>query len=278
MRSGGFQGCGKPLAPADFWNMLINETTITHNYRQPLSGYEGSGGTFSPTLDASIESASGTSDVVVIRGVRPGVPSFRTVVEMDDGESSVVVDNPNSIAIPAGTPMLISDCEQGAVFAASSSSTTSGLTTILHAAGASGVANTASNIGRFKRAALVSPLNTIVYYVRQDAGRPPSLWRIIDDGDPVELIQGIERLEIAYGEDTTGDGLADRYVAGNTAGVNWNRITSTSVSVLVRSVEEYGSVQPGQSFTMLGNTVNTPADRFVRTVFSTTASLRNRTP
>jgi type IV pilus assembly protein PilW len=279
MRSGGFQGCGRPLDPEkDFDNNLFDPTALTHNYAQPLSGYEGSGGTFAPALPAAIASASTASDVVVIRGVRPGVASFRTTTAMDDGDASVVIANPNGVTIPAGTPLLISNCEITTVFAATGAATVGTTTTIAHAAGTVGVANEGQNIGAFLTGAQVSPLNTIIYYVRQDAGRPPSLWRIIDDGAPVELIQGIERLEVAYGEDTSGDGLADRYVAANAAGLNWNRITSASISVLVRSVQEYGQAQASRTFNMLGLNVTPPTDRFVRTVFSTTATLRNRTP
>jgi type IV pilus assembly protein PilW len=278
MRSGGFQGCGRPLLPEDFENNLFDPTALTHNYTQPLSGYEGSGGAFAPTLPAAIASASLTSDVVVIRGVRPGVPSFRTTSVMDDGDANVVIGNPNSVAIAAGTPLLISNCERATVFAATGATTAAGETTITHTAGTVGVANRLQNIGAFLDGAQVSPLNTVVYYVRQDAGRPPSLWRIIDDGAPIELIQGIERLEIIYGEDTSGDGLADRYVKANEAGLNWNRITSAGISVLVRSVEEYGQEQVSRTYDMLGETVTPPTDRFVRTMFTTTATLRNRTP
>jgi type IV pilus assembly protein PilW len=280
MRSGGFQGCGRPLLPEDFENNLFDPTALTHNYTQPLSGYEydSATSTFQPALPAAITNASTVSDVVVIRGVRPGVPSFRTTSVMDDGDANVVVANPNSVTIPAGTPLIISNCERTTVFAASAASTTAGITTISHAAGTTGVANRIQNIGAFLDGAQVSPLNTVVYYVRQDAGRPPSLWRIIDDGAPVELIQGIERIEILYGEDTSGDGLADRYVPANTAGLNWNRITSASISVLVRSVEEYGQAEASRTFTMLDEPNFSFNDRFVRTVFTTTATLRNRTP
>ena len=104
----------------------------------------------------------------------------------------------------------------------------------------------------------------------------PALWRKVDDGAGVELIPGIERLEILYGEDTDGDLLADRYVPASQAGINWTRITSASISVLVRSVEEYGAAQTSRQFAMLGTNVGPFNDRFMRAMFSTTASLRNR--
>lgn len=278
MRSGGFLGCGRPLRPENWENVLIDATDLTHNYAMALTGFEGSAGTFTPAVPDLIEEPSVTSDIVVIRGVRPGVPTFRTSLDMDNLTSDVVIANPAAFAIAPGTPLLISNCDRSSVFAASAFSTAAGVSTIRHEEGDEGVANTNDEIQRFDRGAQVSILNTIVYYVRQDAGRPPSLWRIVDDGAPVELIPGIERLEIAYGEDTNGDDLADRYVSADTAGVNWNRITSASISVLVRSAEEYGRAQPSRTFSMLGMAVTPPTDSFLRTVFTTTASLRNRTP
>ena len=41
MRSGGFQGCGKPLEPADFWNMLLDGTSITAQLRPAAFGLRG---------------------------------------------------------------------------------------------------------------------------------------------------------------------------------------------------------------------------------------------
>jgi type IV pilus assembly protein PilW len=157
MRSGGFQGCGRPLLPEDFENNLFDPTALTHNYTQPLSGYEGSSGTFDPVLPAAIASASTTSDVVVVRGVRPGVPSFRTTTVMDDGDANVVVANPNAVAIPTGVPLIISNCERTTVFAASGVTTSGGISTISHAAGTTGVANRIQNIGAFLDGAQVSP-------------------------------------------------------------------------------------------------------------------------
>jgi type IV pilus assembly protein PilW len=277
MRSGGFQGCGKPLVPQDFENMLLNPTTLTHNYALPLQGFDGSTGAFSPAIDAAIVAPLLPSDVVVIRGLRPGVPSYRTNALMATGNSAVTIDKPAAATIALNTPVMISNCERSTVFAVTGFTNNGTTASIAHAQGASGVTNSNANIGAFPRGSVVSPLNTIVYYVSQPAGRAPALWRKVDDGAGVELIPGIERLEILYGEDTNGDLLADRYVPASQAGINWTRITSASISVLVRSVEEYGAAQTSRQFAMLGTNVGPFNDRFMRAMFSTTASLRNRT-
>jgi type IV pilus assembly protein PilW len=281
MRSGGFQGCGRPLVAGDFENMLLDPTTLTHNYVRAIAGYEGSSGTFSPAVDSAIVSPLAKSDIVVIRGVQPGVSSLRTTASMADGNAAVVVEKAVGTKIVANTPMMISNCERSTVFAATTVTDNGTTLDLLHAAGVSGVTNSSANIGAFLEGSLVSPLSTTVYYVRQDTGKPPALWRVVDNDAPVELVPGIERLELLYGEDTDGDQLADRYVTADTAGVNWDRITSASISVLVRSTEAYGGVaQKSKTFAMAGVSggVTPGPDRFLHLAFSTTASLRNRTP
>jgi type IV pilus assembly protein PilW len=278
MRSGGFAGCGRPLVAGDFENLLLTPTALTHDYTRALRGYEGSSGTFSPAIDAAITSPLLPSDVVVIRGLRPGMASFLTNTNMEQGIDTVSIAKPVGAKIAVGTPVMLSNCERTTVFAVTSFTDEGATATIEHEVGEAGLTNAKENIGAFLNGAQLSALSTVVYYVRQDAGRPPALWRKVDDGDPVELIPGIERLEILYGEDTDGDGLANRYVAADQVG-NWDRITSASISVLVRSLTEYGpKAEKSRQFAMLGQQVGPFTDRYLHMAFNTTASLRNRTP
>jgi type IV pilus assembly protein PilW len=278
LRSGGFQGCGRPTEDYYFENMLQSPTDLTHDYSRALMGYDGSSGDFKPAISASIEEPLLPSDVVVIRGVRSGVVSFRTDVSMADGTDVVTIKKSAGDKILPATPIMISDCERSTVFAATGFTDGGTTATIDHDAGAAGMTNSDPNIGRFDLGALVSPLNTIIYYVRQDDGKPPALWRKTDDDPPVELIPGVERLEILYGVDTDGDRLADKYIPASDGTINWNNVTSASISVLVRSIEEYGRPQKSKSLQMLGATVGPFEDKFLHTAFSTTASLRNRNP
>lgn len=280
MRSGGFRGCGRPLASGDLENLLVDPTALTHNFTEPMRGFEGSEG-----ADASAVAAFGgdeleIGDSVVVRSVRSGIPSFRLNTSMADGESLLSIDKPAGVTIEAGTPLLISNCERGSVFTSSSGIGADVVVDVQHTTDATGgLVNATSDLGTYLLGSQISPLSTIAYYVKQNpAGTGPALWRMVDDDLPAEpIIDGVERLEILYGEDTDGDERADAYIEADDV-TNWNNITSASVSVMVRSADEYGSDKNNRSFDMLGTLVEPDADRYLRTVFTTTASLRNRTP
>lgn len=278
MRSGGFEGCARPLRAEDFENMLANSTSLMRNYAQAAQGYEGSGGTFAPTVDAAVVSPLAGSDIVVVRGVQTGAMTYRLASSMTDGTSNIILDKPGAETIATNRPWLISNCERSTVIALESATDT-GIDEATLTHGTTGaLANSGANIGAFPVGSQLSPLTTVVYYVRQDdAADPPALWRIRDGDAPELLVQGVERIEAVYGEDTTGDFLADIYVAAD-AVTDWADVTSVSISVLIRAVEGLGQARDSREFDMLGTTVGPFTDRFERTLFTTTATLRNQAP
>ncbi len=94
-----------------------------------------------------------------------------------------------------------------------------------------------------------------------------------------DLIEGIENMQILYGEDTPilsiYDGWANYYVPANNV-VNWEKVVSVRVSLLVKSIDDNLAVQP-LAYTYNGTT-STPTDRRLRRIFTTTIALRNRLP
>lgn len=127
-----------------------------------------------------------------------------------------------------------------------------------------------------------------IFYLANGASNEPSLFREIlttDAGNAVsraeELIEGVENMQILYGEDTSPivAGVVrtvDRYVAADAAPV-WNNVLAVRVSLLMRSVENNVVNQP-QEVMFNGATVNSGvgADRRLRKVFTTTIAVRNR--
>jgi type IV pilus assembly protein PilW len=87
------------------------------------------------------------------------------------------------------------------------------------------------------------------------------------------LATGIENMQVLYGEDTNGDGIANRYVTAANL-VSWNNVVSLRVSLLVNSVMP-GLPQPA-SVCLGCLTFNPPADRRLRAEFTTTVGLRNQ--
>jgi len=107
-----------------------------------------------------------------------------------------------------------------------------------------------------------SVLTTIptVYSVTAGTSGEPALWRSID-GTNQELIEGIENLQILYGEDIDNDYTPDYYLAAGSAGLNMNQVVSVQITLTVRSLED--------NLTGIG-------DGRLRRIFSSTIAVRNR--
>jgi type IV pilus assembly protein PilW len=120
-------------------------------------------------------------------------------------------------------------------------------------------------------------INTISYFVRTENGQP-SLYRRIGANNAQELVEGVEGMEIFYGVDTDAEGTANYYVRANQVNAaDWARnVVSVRISLLVATIDNNLTAQPAGSFSFNGQ--NTPADRKLRRVFTSTIALRNRLP
>lgn len=118
------------------------------------------------------------------------------------------------------------------------------------------------------------PLVGHIYHIRENGDGEPSLYRetLRSDGttEAQEVIEGVEDMQIEYGEDTSqvsvvecpDDGCsADTYrdVAGDVT--NWNRVVSVRVTLTMRTTE---------------TGVSTGGDGRIRRTFTTTIAVRNR--
>ena len=89
---------------------------------------------------------------------------------------------------------------------------------------------------------------TEVYFVARGSGRnnvgavPSSLWRKTTTDRPVELIQGIEDLQVRLGVDGNRDGAVDRYaLAGDSRGQD---VRSIDVRLTANSVDAVQGTEP----------------------------------
>lgn len=94
-------------------------------------------------------------------------------------------------------------------------------------------------------------------------------------GTAQELVEGVESLQLLFGEDTSTDpdGVADYYVDASQV-VDWNNVVSVRVQMLMQSDRD-DLVDGSQTFAFNGATV-TATDGRLRYPFVATVSLRNR--
>ena len=137
---------------------------------------------------------------------------------------------------------------------------------------------------------MIAPFVGVRYYIGANGRSPnpttdpyPSLYRaIVNPGGlteaPQELFEGVESLQLLYGEDTNADGAPDLYANADGIG-SWTSVVSVRLSILVRTIDQHGRADAASIDTNtypLNNVVFDPVnDRRRRRVFATTVMVRN---
>ena len=88
------------------------------------------------------------------------------------------------------------------------------------------------------------------------------------------LVEGVERLQLEFGIDSDGDGVADSRMRSPSRADLANAITAR-VYLLTRSIRELHRRPQSQAFRLGATEVNLPPDRYLRRVFSATVPLHN---
>ena len=247
----------------------------------------------------------GTDAITLLRINPVGIQLAPPFLDIPDF-TSVFVDHSSAAlsGLTAGDTLFMTDCKVGALFRVSQITTAGATDTLLHDASmnrcpnwlpptrASGNAATANCTGFVMDPARaeLSRLEFITYYIGVNSNNVPGLfmWRTGPDwvGPAQELVEGVENMQILYGEDTAlnADGSrsprsADRYVPASLV-ANWANVVSARIAFLVRSQNaSLTGTEIGwdpTTFNLLGTTVGPINDTQRRRVFTTTVQLRNR--
>ncbi|MCC6916499.1 PilW family protein [Nitrosomonas sp.] len=267
IRMAGYQGCvGDGITVA---NILGSKSDFLWRLHQPLEGFEATGATdWTPGLPGDILSPQGDRDILVVRGVE----NTNTSVLSHSSEPADLGVSPGS-GLQTDDTVLVSNCQGAVIFQVTDVSTSPGQDTIKHDAGGSAPGNSSASLGRVFTGGEIGRISTKVYYIRVNPRGISSLYRRNGNLAADELVEGIENMQIQYGEDTNGDRAVDSYRTANLV-ADWENVVSVRIDLLVQSVEDGITGQP-QTYTFNGVSV-TPADRRLRQTFSTVISLRNR--
>jgi len=263
---------------AGFWG-CYSDATLTNGVSATSDAYINVGaGHITGTSDDGLNG----SDSITFRSAT-GSGALVTSGMSGTGDS-VTVESVG--ALSTNTAVLISDCEDGDLFQVTGIAGTA----LAHAAGAN--ANVSPNLNKaYAAGARVYEAREATFCIAPGADpAQPALRRLVNptpgqtcasNGD--ELLEGIENMQILYGEDTdadadgaNGDGTANRYVAFGASGLDIDRIVSVRISLLARSLNNNLTTAPSP-YTFNGIAV-TPAstDKYLRKVFTTTITLRNK--
>lgn len=95
-------------------------------------------------------------------------------------------------------------------------------------------------------------------------------------GAPLEVAEGVEVMQFAYGLDQNDDGTVDTYLdaSGVKAANRWDQVRTIKISLLMRSREPVFNTAEARNYTLLDITYNRN-DRYQRAVHNAVIYLRN---
>jgi type IV pilus assembly protein PilW len=265
--------------------------------------------TGSPAVDtnvATVGAGNGIDSSLIVPGTDLLTTRNMSVNEAQLAESNNVITDDLLVTIPANGNeivvdhiVFIGDCEKGTLFRVTDEiegtpTAGAGELVIGHKdldAVSEPTRNTFEGLAEvnvFEIGAAVGPVESHTFFIApgegvNNLGNPVfSLWRKSGVNAPVELVEGVEDLQVLYGIDTTDDSTPNQYVEAFIAQSDWNQIVTVRVSVTVNSVDDVGS----ESAPTHGCTTDTPAgphvcisgesyDGLLRRTFTQTIHLRN---
>jgi len=294
-----------------------DSASIVTNFSDGISGYEANDdadGTVEGSdwddqngndLDAAIvgESPATGSDIIVLRAIRgcnriATMPNCTADDQNEDGSGVVNVNTSVAGCFSQYDTAIISNCEAASVFVLTDNNPATSLAHDIAAAGsrttrhASGLGNTQANLklcygeNGIPDGSTLNRIVNVVYYIGTGTSGVPALFRMENGGTPSELIEGINDMQILYGEDTDGDNVVDGFVTADNVN-NWSGVLAVRMNLLVQSLDDnviptaqtlyYDRDGDDQVNTTAGSADELIApDNRIRRVFSTTIALRNR--
>jgi type IV pilus assembly protein PilW len=274
-----------PDSHVDKFNELLGQTAVT-----VLGGYESYANDDwddAPEAYGSDVVVTDT-DVLVLGRFSLGADTFVVKAHPDDGTGEGRGDlGLDDVAGFAEDDILIAfdeECSFGVEFQVTAVDDTATPPTISHAGTdsdgdpAADARNRTEALGKSLAGGTVIQVGNagfqdIVYYIAPGASGRSALFRRIGTAATEELVEGVENMQITYGEDTDGDGAADSYLTANNV-TNMGNVLAVRVSLLIANPR--ANVLPeAQSLTYNGTAVD-GSDRRLRQVFTTTISMRSR--
>ncbi|MCK9530003.1 MAG: PilW family protein [Gammaproteobacteria bacterium] len=204
--------------------------------------------------------------------------------------NAVDINLTNSSGIPTGAIVVVSDHQGCDIFQNGADASASKLNR--------GAGGTPGNINpdtsffshEYEGDMEIYTVRSALYYIGADTdGRPALRRRLFDQGSASDelLADGVEDMQITYGEDLNGDRRVDRYCPAD-AIASWRDVLAARVTLRVASrtadildvdqalTYDDGAADPDPAGCEA--TEVTSSDRRLRQVFTTTIALRNRLP
>lgn len=307
IQNAGYKGCWSQNE--EVLSTIVPESNIPYEYSliRGMEGYDAGPTGWSPPLD-DLDTAFIAGNEIDTSAIisRTDVLTIRYISTTEAVLSSDLINAllPIEVTIPPGglgfevdDIVMIHDCEKSTLFRVTEideDTPSAGLAEIGHDTGDTDATRNTFNDPAGGGApfeqdfAAISTVRTATFFIAPGGGinnvgdRPFSLWRKFGTDAPVEMVEGVENLQVLYGLDTDNDGTPNQYVQSFLVG-DWADVRTVRVSVTVNSVDDVGATSvpshgctsdspPGLQPCIEGESV----DGLLRRTFHQTIQLRNK--
>lgn len=269
LRMAGYVGCGSKIStPENMADLDANGTAdeVGSFNGSGIEGFQTANLPLALTDTINLTSADVVPGTDIVRIKRAASTGVRLKGNMSTVNANVQMDASTAAGIfQVNDYLFISDCEAADVFVANNVSTSGTTTTIAH--------SSSVNLGNFlskpyQEDAEVYKFISTTYYLGYNAAGEVALYRqTLGNAAAMqveELVEGVEDMQLLYGEDSDGDGTPNRYIDSATVG-NWSNIVSVRIELTVRSLEDH-----------LAAKLTAYGDHKLRRTFTTSVAIRNR--
>jgi type IV pilus assembly protein PilW len=292
IRMAAYAGCADNVGAVSNSLNGADDDDALISFMNGLEGSEASGNWLPSNSDVGVSLMAAGTDGIIVRYLDP----VGETVSADMANTNSAVQVTGVAGLVPGDLAAVSDCESSDVFEITQVSGSQ----LSHATGVitgDSPGNASANFSkRYSRGAALNRFVARRYFIcdaddsadyscdEDGDGDPdddpsvysPALFVTENYAAPRMLVEGVEHMQILYGEDTSGDSVADTFVNAG-AVTNWNNVVSVRVALLMRTVTEGQHNDPDtRTYSLLGTTIDPVDERRRRRVFSSTILVRNR--
>jgi len=263
----------RDIRMADFWGCASNSINMVNNLDTAGTGY----------VDFVTGGVVGTDgggmapDSITLRG---GFDAGITVEPPYGPQASANIKVNTASGLAQDDIVMVSDCTNGDIFQITNANP-DGSGVLVHNTGSGDPGNyNVTNPGCpganahclskvYGADAKVLLTREIAYTVGTGSEGEPALFR-----NGAEFLDGIENLQILYGEDVDGTGIPNYYVPAGQV-TDMDAVISIRLAVVTRSADDFLTGGIAQKYNVLGTNVTAP-DQRLRQVYTSTIAVRNR--
>ena len=318
IRMAGFFGCGHVVQPDSILstNLATDSNALavqgyefsgtgmgaTYQIKATHPGIETSASSWSPSLTDDIVETVGLnttapggaipgSDILLLHEAAPG--GVNLVYPFTDDSDGLYVAASQDTQLAIGELALVTDCQHAGLFQITDIAKNyrgGNRDRLGHSSNAT-LSPGNNPQGRFAHNdygadSQILSYGTYLFYVGIGRDKNPALYQVslrkdATLGRPVELVSGIENMQLLFGVDTDADEIPNQFLTADQI-TDWDQVVSVRIALLTHSAESSTDAPGAPSFTLFGPTdgltLTVPHDGRLRRVFEETISIRNRLP